>query len=53
MKLLTLAICLVFTSCAGLEIVTHSPYGSGTYKDGLATYTPPAVPITFPINPTK
>lgn len=36
-------------SCAGLEIVTHTPYGDASYKDGAATLTPPARPITIPI----
>lgn len=38
-------------SCVpGIEIITHTPYGSGqTNPDGSFTYTPPAKPITFPI----
>lgn len=36
-------------SCEGLEIVTHTPYGSGSYKNGTATLTPPAAPITIPV----
>lgn len=36
-------------SCAGLEIVTHTPYGDAAYKNGTATLTPSAAPITIPV----
>lgn len=46
------AITAALTSCAGLEIVTHTPYGSGSYQDGLITVTSTA-PIAIPIHGTK
>ena len=42
-----------FSSCAGLEIVTHTPYGSGSYQDGVMTVTPNPTPIAIPIHATK
>lgn len=31
---------LTCSGCAGLEIVTHSPYGDATYQIGILTATP-------------
>lgn len=45
---LLLAAIMLLTNCAGLEIVTHTPYGSASYQDGKAVITP-AAPITIPI----
>jgi hypothetical protein len=40
-------------SCAGLEIVTHTPYGSVNYKDDVINVTPNTTPIAIPIYGTK
>lgn len=47
------AVILGCVSCAGLEIVTHTPYGSGSYQDGVINVTPSPTPIRFPIYGTK
>lgn len=47
-----IAITAVLSSCAGLELVTHTPYGSGSYQGGILTVTP-TLPIAIPIHGTK
>lgn len=59
----TKAICLILLafivanllSCTGFSLIGETPYGTvHTNPDGTGTYTPPSVPITFPIvRPTK
>jgi hypothetical protein len=55
LAMVCLTVAGLMSSCnlpPGLEIVTHSQYGSARYKDGIIT-AEPTVPLTFPIRGTK
>lgn len=55
MKTITLlALAAALASCVpGLEIVTQTPYGSGSYKNGTLNVAPNPTPFQIQIQGTK